>query len=93
MERLQRVAYWNVRSTIATLCVFLGIVAVVSISRGQADGARLLPSLSNVVGGVCAVGVYLTRPRPRLNLWLLLAAVVFTALGLGGLALVAGSGS
>ncbi|GGN20683.1 uncharacterized membrane protein YhaH (DUF805 family) [Actinoplanes campanulatus] len=91
--RLQRIAYWNVRSTIAALCVFLGLVAVVSLSRGQSDGARLLPSLANVVGGVCGVGVYLSRSRPRLNLWLLLTAVAFTALGLAGLAIVAGNSS
>ena len=93
VENLQRTAYWNLRSTIASVCVFLGIFAVLSISWGESGGARLVPALACAVGGVCGAGVYFSRPYPKLVLGLLLAAVSFTALGLAGLAIVVGSGS
>jgi hypothetical protein len=90
---LQQTAYWNMRSTIASVCVGLGVFAALFVVRGQSDGARLLPALVCVVGGICGIGVYLSRPYPLVVRWLLLAAVSFTALGLIGLAIVAGTQS
>jgi hypothetical protein len=90
---LQQTAYWNMRSTIASICVGLGVFAALFIVRGQSDGARLLPALVCVVGGICGVGVYLSRPNPLVVRRLLLAAVSFTALGLIGLAIAAGTQS
>ncbi|MBG0567701.1 hypothetical protein [Actinoplanes aureus] len=93
VAQLQRTAYWNLRSTIASVCVFLGVFAILFIAWGEADGARLVPTLACAIGGVCGAGVYFSRPYPLLVRWLLLAAVSFTALGLAGLAIVAGTSS
>lgn len=93
IERFQRTAYWNLRSTIASVCVFIGIFAVLSIYWGESDGARLVPALACGIGGVCGAGVYFSRRYPTLVLGLLFAAVTCTALGLTGLAIVVGSGA
>lgn len=93
IERLQQTAFWNLRSTIAAVCVFLGIFAIISIAWGEADGARLVPTLLCAVGGVCGAGVYFSRPYPLMVRWLLLAAVTLTLLGLAGYAVVAATGS
>ncbi|MEV0896598.1 hypothetical protein [Actinoplanes sp. NPDC049802] len=93
IERLQRTAYWNLRSSIAGLCVFLGFFGALSIYHGGNDGARLAPTLVCVLGGICGAGVYFSRPYPRVVRWLLLAAVSLTGLGLAGLAIVVGNGS
>jgi hypothetical protein len=90
---LQQTAYWNLRSTIASVCVFLGAFAALSIYWGESDGARLLPALTCVAGGVCGAGVYLSRSYPMVVRWLLLAAVSFTILGLVGLAIAVGAES
>ncbi|MFC7535525.1 hypothetical protein [Actinoplanes sp. GCM10030250] len=87
---LQQTAFWNLRSTIASVCVFLGIFAVLFIYWGEATGARLAPTLVCAVGGVCGAGMYFSRPYPQMVKWLLIAAVTFTSLGLIGLAIVAG---
>ncbi|MFC4063671.1 hypothetical protein [Actinoplanes subglobosus] len=93
IERLQRTAYWNLRSTIASVCLSIGILAVLSIAWGDSTGARLVPTLACAVGGVCAAGVYFSRPYPKLLLVLLLAAVTLSLLGLAGLAIVVETGS
>jgi hypothetical protein len=90
---LQQTAYWNLRSTIASVCVGLGVFAALSIFWGGNDGARLLPSLACVAGGVCGAAMHFSRPYPKVVRGLLLAAVAFTALGLAGLAIVVGSSS
>ncbi|MEU4426316.1 hypothetical protein AB0F81_37315 [Actinoplanes sp. NPDC024001] len=88
--RLQQTAFWNLRSTIASVCVFLGIFALLFLYWGEADGARLGPTLACAVGGVCGAGVYFSRPYPKLVRWLLIAAVTFTSLAIASLAIVAG---
>jgi hypothetical protein len=88
--RLQDSAYWNLRTRIANLSIFFGFIAVMFIAWGQSEGARLVPTLALAVGGVLGAGVYLTRSRPRLTLWLLITAIAMTIGGLVGIAAVTG---
>ncbi|MEU7905889.1 hypothetical protein [Actinoplanes sp. NPDC049118] len=88
IAKLQRSAFWNLRTRIANITILLGVFAVAMIAWGEADGARLVPILTCAVGGVCGAGVYASRPYPQLTRWLLLSAVVLAILGIVGLALM-----
>ena len=88
----QRSAFWNLRTRIANVAIVIGALALLTVSLGGADGARLAPTLACAVAGVCGAGVYFSRPYPGLVRWLLIAAVSLTVLGLAGLAVVAGMG-
>ncbi|MCY1144039.1 hypothetical protein OWR29_39100 [Actinoplanes sp. Pm04-4] len=92
IDRFQRSAFWNLRTRIANASILLGVFAVALIVWGEADGARLVPTLACAVGGVCGAGVYASRPYPQLTRWLLLSAVTLTVLGVVGLAIAAGAG-
>lgn len=92
VARFQRSAFWNLRVQIANVTIAFGFLAAMAVLAGGADGARLAPTLANVIGGVCGFGVYFSRPYPVLTRWLLIAAVTLTVLGIAGLVLVVGSG-
>ena len=93
VDRLQRSAFWNLRTRIANASILLGVFAVALIAWGEADGARLVPTLACAIGGVCGAGVYASRPYPQLTRWLLLSAITLTVLGVAGLAITAGTGT
>ncbi|WP_328462529.1 hypothetical protein OHA21_35480 [Actinoplanes sp. NBC_00393] len=90
--RLQRSAYWNLRTRIANVSIVLGLLSLVVVASGGADGARLAPTLVCAIAGVCGAGVYFSRPYPALTRRLLIASVTLTVLGVIALVIVVGAG-
>jgi hypothetical protein len=84
----QRSAFWNLRTRIANVGIAFGVLALLAVFTGSADGARLAPTLLLVLAGVCGAGVYLSRPHPALTKYLLLASAGLVVLGLAGLVVV-----
>jgi hypothetical protein len=92
VDRFQRSAFWNLRTRIANVNIVIGVLALVVVATGGADGGRLVPTLVCVLGGVCGGAVYFSRPYPQLVKWLLVASVGLTVLGIIGLVVVVGMG-
>ncbi len=88
VHRLQRTAFWNLRTRIANVSIVIGVLALATIAFGAADGARLVPTLVCAVAGVCGAGVYLSRPYPALTRWLLILSTVLTVAGIVALIVV-----
>jgi hypothetical protein len=84
----QRSAFWNLRTRIANVSIVIGLFAAFAAAMGDADGARLAPTLVCALGGLCGLGVDFARQRPVVVRYLLIATVILTVLGLLGLVLV-----
>ena len=79
--RLQDSAYANLRSAIANVAIFFGVIGVFAISVGAADGARLAPTLVGVLAGLLGGGYYAIRRCPRTALYLLATATLCVIVG------------
>lgn len=88
VDSFQRSAFWNLRTRVANVAIVIGVLALLTVVLGSADGARLAPTLLCVLGGVCGAVVYFSRPYPALVKYLLIAAAGSIVLGLVGLVLV-----
>lgn len=84
----QQSAFWNLRTRIANVAIVIGFLAAFAVAIGEAGGARLVPTLTCAVGGVCGAAVYFTREYPAATKRLLIAAVALTVLGVLGLVVV-----
>lgn len=80
---LQHSAFRNVRTSIANVAIFFGVVSGWLILTGDAEPAALVPMSVSVVGGVLGVGTYVVRRQPFAR-YLLIGAVVLAVLGLAG---------
>lgn len=78
---MQDSAYANLRSAIANVAIFFGVIGVFAISVGAADGARLAPTLVGVLAGLLGGGYYLARRRPSTALYLLATATLCVIVG------------
>ncbi|GAA2853180.1 hypothetical protein Acy02nite_50840 [Actinoplanes cyaneus] len=91
MERFQRSAFWNLRTRIANVSIVIGVVALMVLVSGDADGPRLIPTVVCAAGAVCGLGVHFSRPSPARARWLLISAVTLTTLGVVALLIVVGT--
>lgn len=90
--RLQDSAYAGLRSAIANVAIFVGFFAVFAISIGEADGARLIPTVLCVLAGLVGGAFYLTRSRPKLAMYLLAAGSTLGVIGVTWLIIAAQAG-
>jgi hypothetical protein len=83
--RFQDSAYHNLRNAIANVAVFCGAFAVYALAIGSVDGVRVWPSIVFLLAGILGVGYYLTRAKPKISLYLLIAASVTVVIGVASL--------
>ncbi|MEV4764687.1 hypothetical protein AB0J89_18900 [Micromonospora chokoriensis] len=85
--RLQHSAFRNLRTSIANVAIFFGVVSGWMIVTGDAKSAALVPMSVSILGGVLGVATYAVRRQP-LAQYLLIGAVVLAVVGLAGTVVV-----
>ncbi|MCM0675145.1 hypothetical protein NCC78_10645 [Micromonospora phytophila] len=85
--RLQHSAFRNLRTSIANVAIFFGVVSGWLILTGDAEPAALVPMSVSIVGGVLGVSTYAVRRQPFAR-YLLIGAVVLAVVGLAGTVIV-----
>ncbi|WP_327033718.1 hypothetical protein [Micromonospora ureilytica] len=81
--RLQHSAFRNLRTSIANVAIFFGVVSGWMIVTGDAEPAALVPMSMSILGGVLGVATYAVKRQP-LAQYLLIGAVVLAVAGLAG---------
>ncbi|WFF02532.1 hypothetical protein [Micromonospora sp. WMMD964] len=81
--RLQHSAFRNLRTSIANVAIFFGVVSGWMIVTGDAEPAALVPMSVSILGGVLGAATYAVKRQP-LARHLLVGAVVLALVGLAG---------
>ncbi|MBE1489023.1 hypothetical protein [Plantactinospora soyae] len=76
------------RNALANVPIFFAVVSGFLILSGDVTPTTLVPMSLSVVGGAFGIVTYLVGDQPALARRLLVAAVVFAAMGLAGMILV-----
>ncbi|MEU5934508.1 hypothetical protein [Micromonospora sp. NPDC047187] len=87
VARLQATAYRNLRQSIAFGTIIWAVLIALMIVTGEVTAARLPWYSASIVGGALGLCTYAVR-EPRVRLYVLSVAVVFTVAGLVGVLLV-----
>jgi hypothetical protein len=80
--RFQSDAYRNLRHSIAAAVIVFGLFVGSDVFFGHVNGAQLWSRLVLLLSMFLAAGYFTTTSRPRLSLWLLLAAAAASIIGI-----------